>query len=218
MMEDGVAKERVLKAIINALEVKDGFDQQLRQDIADDFFPPIAPDAAPLTFAENFVDNGGTFIFCEDSNDMINKLQMTVKKYNLDNIFCNKSVIKAYLEQAALLYKQDIDSHDAYDTGIMFCECLVARHGSVVVSAASKTDAKLLSASNNIIFIANIGQVVSEIKDAIKLLKDKYYNSFPPYITMLTGPSKTNSIENQLVVGGQGAKKIFLFLINETQH
>ncbi|MDR2084832.1 MAG: lactate utilization protein [Bacteroidales bacterium] len=214
-MEDSIAKEKVMRAIITALEDKGSFDPQLRADVDGDYFAPIEIGTVPLAFAENFVDNGGIFIFCEDTNDLCGKLSLASKNYNWGNIFCNKNIIKAYLERAGLLYKSDIEKHDSFETGLVLCESLVARHGSVVVSASSNNDLKLLSSSSNIVIIADVNQIVGEIKDAMQFLKDKFINSFPPYISVITGPSKTNAIENKFVVGGQGPKNIFLFLTNE---
>ncbi|MDL2228327.1 lactate utilization protein [Bacteroidales bacterium OttesenSCG-928-K03] len=214
-MSDSIAKEKVIRAIITALEDKDSFDAQLRADVNGEYFTPIRNEAIPLTFAENFIDSGGVFIFCENTEDLCAKLAIASKNYKWNNIFCNRNIIKAYLEQAGLLYKSEFDTQNSFETGIILCESLIARHGSIVVSASSDNDSKLLSSSTNLVVIAYVDQIVSEIKDAMQFLKDKFINSFPPYISVITGPCKTNSIENKFVVGGQGHKSISLFLVND---
>ena len=63
------------------------------------------------------------------------------------------------------------------------------------------------------ICIAYVNQLVYDIKDALKLIKDKYGNQLPSLITFATGPSRTADIEKTLVVGVHGPKEVYLMLV-----
>lgn len=100
--------------------------------------------------------------------------------------------------------------------GITFCECLVARTGSIMVSSRQKSGRRLPVYSNIHVTVAFTSQLVYNLKDAFKLLKEKYQTNFPSQVTAITGPSQTADIEKTLVQGAHGPKEIFLFLIDDT--
>jgi len=57
--------------------------------------------------------------------------------------------------------------------------------------------------------------LVYDVKDGLQLLKDKYGNKLPSFITLATGPSRTADIEKTLVVGVHGPKEVYCFLVDE---
>jgi L-lactate dehydrogenase complex protein LldG len=99
------------------------------------------------------------------------------------------------------------------DVSITGCECLVARTGSVVMSAAQPSGRIASVYAPVHICIAYTNQVVYEVKDALQLVKDKYGNKLPSLITFATGPSRTADIEKTLVVGVHGPKEAYVFLV-----
>jgi L-lactate dehydrogenase complex protein LldG len=65
------------------------------------------------------------------------------------------------------------------------------------------------------IVVGFTSQLVAEISDAISSIKDKYQNSFPSFVTMVSGPSRTADIEKTLIMGAHGPKELYLFLIDD---
>ena len=65
------------------------------------------------------------------------------------------------------------------------------------------------------ICIAFTSQLQYDIKDALRLIKEKYGNQLPSLITFATGPSRTADIEKTLVVGVHGPKEVYVFLVEE---
>ena len=63
------------------------------------------------------------------------------------------------------------------------------------------------------IVLAYTSQIVLDIKDGLKLLKEKYEGSLPSMISNVTGPSRTADIEKTLVLGAHGPKELFVFLL-----
>jgi L-lactate dehydrogenase complex protein LldG len=66
------------------------------------------------------------------------------------------------------------------------------------------------------ICIAYTSQLVYDIKDGLRVLKDKYGSSLPSFISFASGPSRTADIEKTLVVGVHGPKEVYLFLVDNS--
>jgi L-lactate dehydrogenase complex protein LldG len=105
----------------------------------------------------------------------------------------------------------NLESCDASVTG---CEYLVARTGTIVMSAAEQSGRTVSVYAPVHICIAYTNQLVYDIKDALLLLKEKYGNAIPSLITFATGPSRTADIEKTLVTGVHGPKEVYLFLVD----
>ena len=110
------------------------------------------------------------------------------------------------------LVKTDLSNCDVSITG---CEYLVARTGSIVMSAAQSSGRSASVYAPIHICIAYTSQIVYDIKDALQSVKEKYGNNTPSLITFATGPSRTADIEKTLVVGVHGPKEVYLFLVEE---
>ena len=65
------------------------------------------------------------------------------------------------------------------------------------------------------IVIANVSQVVPELRDALSGIKKKYAGNFPSQITTITGPSRTADIEKTLVMGAHGPKELYVFMVDD---
>ena len=103
----------------------------------------------------------------------------------------------------------------ATDIGLTFCECLVARTGSVMITSKQASGRRLPVYANFHIVVAYTSQLVADIKDALKLIKGKYNNQLPSMISTISGPSRTADIEKTLVQGAHGPREIFVFLIDD---
>ena len=58
-------------------------------------------------------------------------------------------------------------------------------------------------------------QIMASMKDAMKLIKEKNGSSKPTETVIISGPSRSTEIDNQLVIGAQGIRQIALFLVEE---
>ena len=213
-MDDNIVKEKVMNSIRNALLNKDEFINNKKQDPNIDYNKPMKEEPE-IEFVQQFIDNGGKFVFCDNINDLFNKLNAAKNTYNWDAIFCNNKKIGEILNRAGIIYKFDITEQNSIPFAFVPCELMIARSGSVLFTLFSEKETQLLTTSETLIVIVRIDKIVPDIKDATNYLKDIYINSLPPTVTILNGPAKTNSIENKFIVGGQGPKELFLFLVND---
>jgi L-lactate dehydrogenase complex protein LldG len=63
--------------------------------------------------------------------------------------------------------------------------------------------------------IAETSQIVYDVDDAMKFLKEKYGIHIPSMISFATGPSRTADIEKTLVVGVHGPKEVYCLLADQ---
>lgn len=68
------------------------------------------------------------------------------------------------------------------------------------------------------IIVSGFGKIVSNLEDALKIVKASAIwgtgQDFPVYVSIISGPSKTADIQNQTIIGAQGAKKVYLILLD----
>ena len=101
------------------------------------------------------------------------------------------------------------------EVGLTLCESLIARNGSIMVTNANAAGRRLSIFPHHHIVIAYTSQLVLDLKDGFKLLKDKYGSQLPSMICNITGPSRTADIEKTLVLGAHGPKELFVFLLED---
>ena len=124
-------------------------------------------------------------------------------------IFCSLPLWRSQFPQT--LWTDDIVTCDA---SITTCEAMVARTGTLVLSANNTGRTTSVYAPVHIC-IAYTSQLTYDLSDALLLLKEKYGQSLPSFISFATGPSRTADIEKTLVVGVHGPKEVFCFLIDD---
>ena len=199
------AKENILKRIRKSLSNPVPLPFPLSEGNNSVYPPPT--DELEVIFAETFTGLQGKFAYCLDEKDMINQLNGLIKAKEWTKMFCKET---KWAEQ----YSNTI-SLASCDASITECECLVARTGSIVLSAAGESGRTTSVYAPVHICIAYTHQLVYDVKDALQFLKEKYAGNIPSFISFATGPSRTADIEKTLVTGVHGPKEVYLFLIEK---
>lgn len=204
------SKENILKKIRKALSHSTPLPFP-QSEGNQSLFPPLQQEPE-IEFAEQFTKLQGKFIYCINQQEFAFQLTSLIKKQDWQKIYCQEEkLITAVSEQLSdRLTKTDLPGCDVSITG---CEFLVARTGSIVMSAA-QTSGRTTSVYAPIhICVAFTNQLVFDIKDALEGVRNKYGSSIPSLVTFASGPSRTADIEKTLVVGVHGPKEVYLFLI-----
>ncbi len=165
-----------------------------------------------VQFAQEFSALKGKFAFCVNNDELIRQLTQLVANNKWEKLFCNETALQsAFGNSVDKLYTDDIANCDA---AITTCECLIARTGSIVLSAAQQSG-RITSVYAPIhICIAYTRQLMYDVKDGLTYMKEKYQDQLPSLITFATGPSRTADIEKTLVVGVHGPKEVYCFLVD----
>ena len=95
--------------------------------------------------------------------------------------------------------------------GLTECDALVAQTGSVLVTSRSAGGRALSVLPPHHVVLARRQQLISDLPEAFTLLKTKYQDNYPSFISLITGPSRTGDIERVLVLGAHGPKKLTIF-------
>ena len=176
-------------------------------------FEPLAQEME-VEFAERFTALQGKFAFCFDEKDLIQQFNQLAVVQNWKSIYC---IDTKYSEifKGRLDFLNDFENLAGCDVAITGCEYLVARTGSIVMSAAEQSGRNTSVYAPVHICIAYTSQLVYDIKDALEGVKEKYGSKLPSLITFATGPSRTADIEKTLVVGVHGPKEVYVFLVDD---
>jgi L-lactate dehydrogenase complex protein LldG len=212
-MSTHTSKENILKKIRKALSHPTPLPFP-QSEGAGNIFPPLKQDPE-IEFAEQFTRLQGKFIYCINQQEFAFQLVSLVKKQDWQKIFCLEEKllgnVGSQLEDR--LVKTGLAECDAAITG---CESLVARTGTIVLSAAQPAGRSASVYAPIHICIAYTSQLVYDTRDALQAAREKYGNSFPSLLSFATGPSRTADIEKTLVVGVHGPKEVYVFLLESS--
>ena len=205
------SKENILKKIRKALSHSTPLPFPQSEGNSS-VFQPLQQEAE-VEFAEQFTKLQGKFIYCLNRQELAFQLNSLIKKQGWKKVFCSEEKLIELTgpQLTDNLTRTDLSGCDVSITG---CEALVARTGSIVMSAAQENGRTASVYAPVHICIAFAGQLVYDIKDALQIIKEKYGVALPSLITFATGPSRTADIEKTLVVGVHGPKEVYLFLVD----
>ncbi len=210
-MEESTTREKVFKSIRNALiEKTDAPFTDI--DFESSVFKEN-PESNDLTFAQEFTKIGGKFAYCEDENDMAEKLKYIIHENKMETVFCFEEPLKPLLEQHEIQFEDHAGELLESSIGITTCEFLTARTGSVVISSRQLSGRRLNIFPEVHVVIASTNQLVKDVKVAMNQLKEIYEKGLPSSITVITGPSRTADIEKTLVMGAHGPKELYVLLV-----
>lgn len=210
-MEESTPKEKILKKIRQALLHK-APNPYSNLDLEKNVFQPDDRDLK-LQFASHFTQIAGQFIYCENQFDYIDHLISVLDERDIRKVFCLEENLRAEFEDTGLEFSQNLELIADMDAGISTCEALVARTGSILLS--SKKNGRQAAAYPPVHIVkAYTSQLVPDIKDAFQLLRNQYGNKLPSVLCFETGPSRTSDIERSLVIGAQGPRELYVFLID----
>ncbi len=212
-MEEYSSREKVLKNVRNA-----GINQAECPFTDIDFSINVfkeSGDPIDVAFAKAFVGIAGKFVYCSDVPEFLQSISAFVKEYKWDNLFCLEPGLKKFLEEADVPYSDNPAFLTDALQGITFCECLVSRLGSIVISSAQASGRRLIVFPDVHIVVAYASQIVADLPDALNLISEKYKDNYPSLVSVISGPSRTADIEKTLVMGAHGPRDLYLFLIDD---
>jgi L-lactate dehydrogenase complex protein LldG len=211
-MKISPAKENILKKVRNALSQSVQLPFPNAEGNSSVFIKEH--DGLEMKFAEEFARLQGKFIFCTSKNEVVDNLVALVTSKEWDDVYCQTPSLMQQFQLKQFPFMNKGDMHTA-QAAITDCECLVARTGTMVLSAAQASGRALSVYTPVHIVIAYTHQLVFDLKDAIARLKDKYQGELPSAISFASGPSRTADIEKTLVVGIHGPKEVYVFLVDQ---
>lgn len=165
-----------------------------------------------VAFARNFAGLNGKFSYCANLSEA---------EAVLRSLFAERGWNKIHWENAepVSILRNRNEHHEelsSCDAAVTSCECLIARTGSIVLSSFHGGRASSVYCPIHIC-LAFTDRVVPDLRDALALLRQKYGDKMPSFISFASGPSRTADIEKTLVVGVHGPKEVFCLLVDSRQ-
>ncbi len=217
-MKEAASKEAILKKIRKALSESTPLPYPESEGKQSVFQP--SPEDLDLLFAEQFGKLQGKFVFCLNPQELQVQLQLLIQQRGFRQLYCREDALRSAISDdlisSLILDDRSSNALKNCDAAITGCECLIARTGTIVLSSAQDSGRTTSVYAPIHICIATTSQLVYDIRDGIKLLKEKYGSSLPSFISFASGPSRTADIEKTLVVGVHGPKEVYLFLLDNT--
>jgi L-lactate dehydrogenase complex protein LldG len=187
-----------------------------RPDFAAPVHPPLAHRDAVVAFAESFQRVGGEFYYCESLEHLALQLAAFQKRQEVGAPYVWEPRVQALLRAAGVAFRADEAQFiEQADLSLTSCEALVARTGSVLVSAATASGRRLSIYPDQHLVLARPSQVVGEIGDALRVVQARFGEQLPSMVSLTTGPSRTADIEKTLVLGAHGPRRLVLFLLED---
>lgn len=208
-------KEQILAKVREAVMAK---DENLFSDVnmqADTWTPFKEEDGADFTFVERFKENGGIFVYFESKENFLEAMKQFVVENQWQPLCSTSKKMYDVFKDSSIELSRDYTTKRKNVVSITDCESLIAQTGSVVVTDSCAGSRAAYSNADTLLVYASPSQIVASMKDAIKNIKEKYGNNKPTETVIISGPTRSTEIDNQLVVGAQGVKQIALFLVEE---
>ncbi len=205
------SKENILKKIRKALSESTPLPFPQSEGSSSVYVP--SQQDLEVQFAEEFSKLQGKFIFCLDEGEAVAQLVSLFQARKWEKIFCREPSLQKLFAIGSFPLSAALELADC-DASVTTCETLVARTGTVVMSAAQASGRTASVYAPVHICIAYTNQLVYDLRDSLVALKEKYPFNLPSLITFASGPSRTADIEKTLVVGVHGPKEVYVLLID----
>lgn len=208
------AKENILRKIrtaVNDQKAPKPYPEIGKPDFSALYHFPKDADVATV-FADEFTKAGGKFVFNANAQEFVANLKSLIVTLELDQVACAHQDLFTFLVQNQVAQIRDLNpKNDSYDACITDCEVAIARTGSFIFSSKQNYGRTAPIYYPIHIIVLQPHQVVKDICDGLKVMKQKYQQNLPSMINLNTGPSRTADIEKTLVTGVHGPKQIYCF-------
>ena len=165
-----------------------------------------------LTFAKNFTEAGGKFIYIDKGDSVIDTFTKIKEENQWDknNVKCLSPALSKNL---AIKKTNDIAENEDLKALVIECEFLLSNSGRMLISSNQIKNNKLDSLPDILIVIATSNQFVGDVSEGMTRLKSKYSKKFPTNITTIN--VKNKFIEDDFLSYGNSAKDIYLIISDE---
>lgn len=207
-MKNSQAREAILSRIQEALRVP--VSKPFAKHTADEIY--IRPEQPLLeTFITEFEALQGQLVLCPDKEAVQMALRELAVQRGWGKMYCQAPALAVAYDLGNAPFFTD-KNPGGYYPAITDCEVLIARTGTMVLSAAQPSGRALPVHTPVHIVIGCVGQLVYDIKDGIERMQAKYGQHLPSALFFTSGPSRTGDIEKTLVMGVHGPIEVYILL------
>lgn len=162
-------------------------------------------------FTQNFKQNGGKFIYCENQQEILDNFDAILLEndwYEQD-VFC----VNANLERRFEGFNLNFIKKTTASFFLTSCESLIAIDGSILLSSNQVKEKKINELPSNFVVFATTSQLVNTISEGLHNIKNSSDGHIPSSITTIKdfGSNK----EKNFMTYGSSAKNLYLLLLED---
>ena len=166
-------------------------------------------------FTKNFSENGGKFLYAstrDECNDFFQKI-LDENNWNKKTILCfKKNLINDFFDDINFETNKTNLNSNLLITG---CEFLVAKDGSILVSAHQIKSYKIKDIPINIIVLAKTSQLSETVSKGLEGIRIKYSNNLPSNITSIKNFNCEENEKLNFLTYGTSSKNLYLILLED---
>lgn len=185
-------------------------EDQLKESERSKYFPE---DKLPIDekFTYNFNKNGGKFLYCEDWDEIHEAFDNIL----LENDWYEKEVLcmEDGLKERFDGYNLDFVMKERAKFMLCSCEALVANNGAILLSSNQIKEKKLPELPFNIVIFATTSQLIENISEGMRVIKNRSRKSIPSNITTIQDFECDK--EKDFMSYGSSTKNLYLLLLED---
>lgn len=162
-------------------------------------------------FTYNFRRNGGKFLYCEDLEEALQAFDNILLEndwYETD-VFCIDEQLQSRFDGFNLRFGTKNQS----SFFLSRCESLIANNGAVLISSNQIKEKKLSELPPNFIIFSTTSQLVENIGEGLRQIKDRNKNKIPTNITTIQDFETQK--EKDFMSYGSTTKNLYLLLLED---
>ncbi len=163
-------------------------------------------------FTINFKKNGGKFIYCDSLDEIYKNFEniLAENQWYKTQMYCvNKQLEKKFKSFDINFTNQNNDTTSFLTT----CEYLIADNGSILICSHQIQQNKLKELPDNFVVFATTSQIVENIGEGLRGIKNNYPTKIPNHITTLKHFEIKE--ENDFMSYGSSSKNLYLLLLED---
>jgi L-lactate utilization protein LutC len=204
-----------LKKLFQSFFKSKNLDQGKEENEEEYKYLPKKDELVEDKFTLNFSSNGGKFLYAtdiEECDDYFIKI-LEENNWTEKSILCfNSSFTKNYIPNNQIKFNKSNLNSNLFITD---CEFLVAKDGSILVSAKQIQSYKSNDLPNNIIVMARTSQLSETLSKGLEGIRIKYSNNLPSNITSIKNFNKGDGDDLNFLTYGSSAKNLYLILLED---
>lgn len=162
-------------------------------------------------FTYNFNRNGGKFLYCENTKEILEAFDNIL----LENDWYEREVM--CVDDALASRFDGFNLNFGKSSGSTFllsaCESLVSNNGSILLCSNQIKEKKLYDLPANFVIFATTSQLVENISEGLRLIKNKNRSHLPSNITTIQ--DFENEKEKDFMSYGSSTKNLYLLLLED---
>ena len=166
-------------------------------------------------FTLNFISNGGKYLYAIN----IDECEQYFEKILEENSWEEKSILcfkndftEKFIPNNKIKFNKSNLNSNLFITD---CEFLVAKDGSILMSAKQIQSYKSNDLPNNIIVMAKTSQLSETLSKGLEGIRIKYSNNLPSNITSIKNFNKNDGEDLNFLTYGSSAKNLYLILLED---